>query len=170
MENTVPQLHDIHLPDNPGIWPLAVGWWILLALLLLIALWVFLKRRKQLKLKKQRDVIFAKLDRLEKHLKEKPSNHVIAEINTLLRQLAVNYYPRARIASLTGAQWLQFLDQSGKTQDFTKGAGRILIDAPYQPDDSSGNLNNFNKDEFIPLIRRWVKKVVQTGGVNHESA
>lgn len=163
MDNALPKLHDIHLPDSPGIWPLAIGWWILLGLVLLAALWFYLRWRKQRKLKEQRDLIFSKLNALEKNLQNKPGNQAIAEINTLLRQLAVNFYPRSKIASLTGSQWLQFLDQSGKTNEFSKGAGRILIDAPYQPDNSDG-LSNFNKDEFIPLVRRWVKKMLKNRG------
>ncbi len=160
MDNALPQLHDIHLPGNASIWPLAIGWWVLLTLLLITAIWLLLKWHKQRKIKAQRDMIFSKLETLEKKLQNKPDNQAIAEINTLLRQLAVNYYPRTKIASLTGARWLQFLDQSGKTKDFTKGAGRILIDAPYQPDGSDG-LHNFNKDEFIPLVRNWVKKMLK---------
>lgn len=161
MENALPQLQDIHLPTSPGIWPLAIGWWILLTLIIFLGVWLLLRIRRQAKLKKQRDMIFSLLDNLEKKLKEKPGNDVIAEINTLMRQLAINYYPRNIIASLTGANWLDFLDLSGKTKNFSRGAGRILIDAPYQPEDHAGGLQNFNKDEFIPLIRRWVKRLIK---------
>ena len=27
-----PDLHDIVLPVEPGLWPLAIGWWLLLAI------------------------------------------------------------------------------------------------------------------------------------------
>ncbi|HIQ14717.1 MAG TPA: DUF4381 domain-containing protein, partial [Leucothrix sp.] len=93
-----------------------------------------------------------------------PDNEAIASINIFLRQLAISKYPRSDIASLTGAKWLQFLDESGNTQEFTKGAGRILVDAPYQ----SGELQNLNSAEFTPLMRSWIKKVVKRGGWVYE--
>ena len=40
------QLHDIHVPEQISNFPIAPGWWLLLALLLTCALW-FYKKRKQ---------------------------------------------------------------------------------------------------------------------------
>ena len=158
--NQTLQLQDIHLPGDASFWPPAPGWWLLLALLIAVALWAVIKLRNKARLRKQQELILSQLDALEADLKKHPSNETIAEINTLLRQLAVNYYPRDEIASLTGAQWLQFLDNAGGTRAFSKGAGRILVDAPYQ----ANNLSNLNLDEFVPLVRKWVRKIVKSGG------
>ncbi|MEE9445967.1 MAG: DUF4381 domain-containing protein [Cocleimonas sp.] len=153
-------LKDIHLAGSPDFWPPAIGWWILLSIILLALSALFLsvrsKLRQQAKLKKQREKLMAKLKMYEDKLTQNPSNKTIADMNTLLRQLAVNYYPRSKISSLTGCDWLKFLDQSGNTRGFTKGAGRILIEAPYQ----SGDPENLNLDEFISLIRKWVHRLV----------
>ncbi len=155
-----PALKDIHLAANPSFWPPALGWWILLAatLMILSGLFVWLKSsldKKKLR-DKQRKNLLDKLSSLETQLVKNPSNKAIAEINTLLRQYAVNYYSRSKIASLTGADWLKFLDQSGSTKGFTTGAGQILIEAPYQKSVPI----NFNQDEFIALIRKWVNQLV----------
>jgi hypothetical protein len=153
-------LKDIHLPPSPSFWPPALGWWILLALFIGIFGISFSKfysaYRKKLRKRRQHKNILSKLKSFEKKLKKNPSNQIIAEINILLRQLSVNYYPRSSIANLTGYDWLNFLDKSGQTQGFTKGAGRILIEAPYK----SGETENLNLDEFIVLIRKWVKNII----------
>ena len=153
-------LKDIHLAGSPDFWPPAIGWWILLTLVLFALGALFLairsKLQQQAKRKKQREKLMAKLKIFEDNLSQNPSNKTIAEMNTLLRQLAVNYYPRSEISSLTGSDWLKFLDQSGNTQGFTKGAGRILVEAPYQ----AGDPENLNLDEFIALIRKWVQRLV----------
>ena len=155
-----PVLKDIHLAAPPSFWPPAVGWWILLAvtLIALAKAFVWLKTRlnKKRLQEQQRKNLLNKLSLLEAKLVKKPSNKVIAEINTLLRQYAINYYPRSKISSLTGSDWLNFLDKSGNTKGFTKGAGRILVEAPYQ----KISLENLNQDEFIPLIRGWVSQLV----------
>jgi len=68
------------------------------------------------------------------------------------------YYPEQSVASLSGDDWLRFLDKSSQTEHFSQGAGRILSEAPY----TSGQLENYKKDEFIPLIRNWINKTIDT--------
>ena len=154
------QLHDIHIPGDPSIWPLAIGWWILIAITLLLLIYLFKKIRRQLKIKNQKKILREEYSQLEKKLENSPDKNSIAEANILLRRFALAYYPGNNIASLTGNDWLSFLDQSGNTQEFSRGAGRILIDAPYR----SGQLENYNGEEFVPLIRNWVYKTLQKVG------
>ena len=163
MEN-LPQLQDIHLAASPSWWPLAIGWWILISFALLLSIWMLLKLRQIAKLKKQREMILSKLKLLEENRDKSSSNEIVTKINILLRQLAIHYYPRNKIASLTGIDWLDFLDKSGNTSGFSKGAGRILIEAPYQPETLSKQAQNFNKEEFFPLIRRWIKTISKDQG------
>ena len=162
-------LKDIHLAGSPDFWPPAIGWWILLSIVLFAIGALFLsvrsKLRQQAKLKKQREKLMATLKTYEDRLTQNPSNKTIADVNTLLRQLAINYYPRSKVSSLTGIDWLNFLDQSGKTQGFTKGAGRILVEAPYQ----SGDPENLNLDEFISLVRKWVHRLVEQSKTTHDN-
>ena len=157
-----PVLKDIHLAANPSFWPPAVGWWILLAVTLIafagIFVWLKAKLKKRRRQEEQRKALLEKLSLLETQLIKNPSNQAIAEINTLLRQYAVNFYPRSKISSLTGSDWLKFLDESGNTEGFTKGAGRILVEAPYQ----KSALENLNQDEFISVVRSWVKQLVNS--------
>ncbi len=160
------QLRDIHLPESASVWPLSIGWWVLFAMTILMMTWLVIKAIKRRKQKRHQRKILAKFKALEEKLKATPNNNTVAEINTLLRQLAITYYPRTEIASLTGGDWLHFLDESGDTHDFSQGAGRILIEAPYQLDmpsekNSNHHIENLNLNEFIPLIQRWSKKVIR---------
>ncbi len=152
------QLHDIHLPGDPSIWPLAIGWWLLIAIALLLLVYLFIKVRRHLYIKKYKKMLRNEYAALEKKLKESPDKNHIAEANVLLRRFALAYYPDQNTASLTGSDWLSFLDTTGNTQDFSRGAGRILIDAPYR----AGDLENYNEDEFIPLIHSWVNQTIRT--------
>ncbi|MEE9327602.1 MAG: DUF4381 domain-containing protein [Cocleimonas sp.] len=159
------QLHDIHLPDNADVWPLAFGWWVLLFLLLVAFAVLIQYYRQRLKRQRKKTVILKQLKKLENQLKNNPSNESLAKVNTLLRQLAITHYPRSEIASLTGSNWLHFLDQSGKTHDFSKGAGRILIEAPYR----AGKSQNLNLEELIPLVRKWISTVLKKTKTNYKS-
>ena len=161
------KLKDIHLPESPGYWPLAPGWWILLVLILLVGILLIRLLLRQARQRKYKQKILDQYIALENKLLEKPDNQAITDINIFMRQLAISKYPRTDIASLTGSKWLQFLDQSGKTQKFTQGMGQVLIAAPYQ----SGELNGFSSAEFTPLIRQWIKAISKKSNksINHKT-
>ena len=148
------QLKDIHLPPAPGIWPLALGWWLLLVILLIFIVWMFFVSRKLLLIRKHKRMLLKEMTQLEQKLKDSPDKETITDTNILLRRIALAYYPEEKIASLTGANWLAFLDKSGGTTNFSQGAGRILIEAPYRSDQPE----NYNAKELISLVRLWVKR------------
>ncbi|MEE9309835.1 MAG: DUF4381 domain-containing protein [Cocleimonas sp.] len=152
-------LQDIHLPAAADFWPLAFGWWLVLALFIALIGWLGYKALQYKKHKEYRAAIYAQFDVLGNKLEKNPNNTTIAEANTLLRKLAIHYYPRTKIASLTGENWLKFLDESGDTQAFSRGAGRILIEAPYR---SEKHVRNLNTPEFIRLIKSWAINIVSS--------
>ena len=149
------ELADIHLPASPSAWPPAPGWWItsvLIVALLAMAILKFLRFRA---LKRQQQYTLQALTSLEEELLKAKSTKALAEMNILLRRLALTYFPRKKIASLTGAEWLKFLDESGHTTNFSKGAGQILADVPYLkhiPD--SADLNGLSE-----AVKKWVKHI-----------
>ncbi|CZF84686.1 DUF4381 domain-containing protein [Grimontia marina] len=93
-------LADIHLQQAPGIWPLAWGWWLVIAAvfiaLLLVVYWL---RMRNYRLAARKEALAA--------LNEVRS---VSDINALLKRAALSYYPREQVAGLTGERWLVFLD------------------------------------------------------------
>jgi hypothetical protein len=71
----------------------------------------------------------------------------------LLRRVAIRRYSLAAVASLTGADWLRFLDETGGAGDFANGVGQVLETGPYQSD-----LNEVPAEELLALARRWISK------------
>ncbi|MGF1691969.1 DUF4381 domain-containing protein [Photobacterium kagoshimensis] len=105
--STLP-LADIVLPPPPSPWVFAWGWWALAILLLIaigITVWRIRHYRQTHKAQK------AALALLAQHR----VNGTLSDINTVLRQAALSYFPRERVASLTGNAWLAFLDQQCST-------------------------------------------------------
>ncbi len=153
------QLRDIHLPASPDIWPPAPGWWILATLLLFLCGWALFNYLRRQRCQREQQAVLANLTPIEKKLLNKPDNKALAELNVLLRQLALMHYPRTRIASLNGKQWLQFLDQAGQTHQFTQGVGQILADAPYRANDVTA-LTQKQIRALIRLVKDWISKTV----------
>jgi Domain of unknown function (DUF4381) len=55
-----------------------------------------------------------------------------ATIAAILRRTSLAAWPRERVASLTGRDWLLFLDATGGGGAFADGRGAALADAPYR--------------------------------------
>jgi hypothetical protein len=161
------ELADIHMPTTPSAWPPAPGWWVLLALIVALITLAVVKFLRYKKLKTQQQRTLQALTLLEDNLlngDEEKKTEALSEINILLRRLALMHFPRKNIASLTGKNWLQFLDKSGNTKDFSQGAGRILADVPYlarMPD--SANLLGLTQ-----VIKKWVKQI-SLKSINHKN-
>lgn len=102
MASTLP-LADIHLPSVPGYWPLAWGWWLCIAFVLsAIAVATLLLIRRQQRQQARKEAI--------QQLRKLNDPACFNDINLLLRQTAMSYYPRQQVAGLTGGNWLAFLD------------------------------------------------------------
>ena len=96
------ELQPIILGQAPGLWPLALGWWlVIIAVLLTIffAVRAFLNYRKFWTVKRQ----------CLTQIKLTTDNH---QINRLLKQAALHYYPVTDVARLSGQAWADFLNLS----------------------------------------------------------
>ncbi len=145
-------LRDIHTPEPPSLWPPALGWWIVLALLAAagIALAVFMRHRKS----RHRRAALGELGRLQGEFKrDGNSTMLVSGLSMLMRRVTLSVFERPRVASLSGEKWLLFLDETSGSQAFTKGPGRVLITAPYKPNQS------VDVDQLLYLVEDWIKKV-----------
>jgi len=145
------QLRDIHLPNEIGWWPPALGWWalmILIPLLCWLVYWLYkritrktaVKTAKKLLLKLKQDPDLEDIDKL-------------IALSKLVRRVAISQSPRAETASLTGNNWLEYLDKSMQGSPFTQGDGKILADVHYQ----KNILIDLDVPATLSLCETWLK-------------
>lgn len=146
-------LRAIHAAPPPAFWPPAPGWWLLVLLLLavlaVLAVWGF-RRYRAYRLKRQ---IMHELDEISNCYSKENIAVFVTGVSTLLRRVALRRYARARVASLTGSDWLRFLDDTGGDGEFQQGVGRVLEEGPYQP-----ATREVPADALLLLVRRWIGK------------
>jgi hypothetical protein len=157
MNEPLTQLKDIHLPVDISWWPPAPGWWLLLLLLIvtvigLVRYWRHYSSKKSL----LREALNA-LDKIQQDWQQhKDAGQLVTGLSLLLRRVAISKYPGSDIAGKTGESWLHWLDQQLGEQEFEKGDGRLLMDAPYRSEVSLDK-----GDSLIALVRRWIDKVAR---------
>ena len=136
-------LRGLHLPEPVGWWPLAPGWWVLIAMLvvaagLLVRAW--LRRRAHSAARRKA------LRQLEES-RSAYAHHgnpiaLGAEVSELLRRTMLAYAPRSEVAGLTGDEWLAWLDRDLDEPRFREGAGRALLELPYRnPETLAGDVD-----------------------------
>lgn len=99
------QLQDIIHPDPIGAWPWAIGYWLVLALVIalitLLVIWLR-KRARDFAPKKAAKQLLNQLD--------KQATSYASDVNSLLKRTAMTYLSREAIASLDGEAWAAWLD------------------------------------------------------------
>jgi hypothetical protein len=148
-------LRDIHAAAQPAFWPPAPGWWVLavllIALLVLSTVWGF-RRYRLYRLKLQ---IMDEIGDLSDCCTDN-TEEFTARLSMLLRRIALRRHSRERVASLTGSDWLRFLDETGGNGDFEHGIGQVLEVGPYRP-----QTREQPREELLALARRWAKQNIK---------
>ena len=145
-------IRDLHLPNSIGWWPLAPGWWIVIGLVAIGAL--FLLRRAVLAHRRNSARRYA-LRMLKQHCDAYARHGSAVELGTqlsaLVRRTMLAYAPRAEVAGLTGEAWLAWLDADLDRSHFVAGDGRPLIDWPYR--DRDLKVDRSDVGAFVDAIR-----------------
>ena len=133
-------LRGLHLPDAIGWWPLAPGWWLIIALLA-IGLGLLLRRAAQHRRESAaRRHAVRELERATSAFAENGDPVALGtEVSEILRRTMLAYAPRSEVAGLTGDAWLDWLDRDLPEPKFSSGPGRSLIDLPYRHPETIGD-------------------------------
>jgi len=140
-------LADIVVPAAVSWWPPAPGWWIigaaLLVVLAILARHAYLHHRRNA----YRRAAIAELSAIG----SVADDTGLAAISSILKRAALVAYPRRDVASLTGADWLAFLDRSADTDDFTKGPAADLRQAALGARVEGG-------EAMLAAAHRWIAR------------
>ena len=143
-------LIDIPLPPPVSLWP--ATWPARIAIIALLAAavvgtWQFLRHRRANRYRRE---ALAELTQIA----QMAPQQIAAQLSLLVRRTALAAFPREQIAPLAGESWLAFLDRSLDGTEFSTGAGRLLISAPYAPIAPGGR----QLADLVELTRRWIRR------------
>ncbi|MCK4710514.1 MAG: DUF4381 domain-containing protein [Gammaproteobacteria bacterium] len=149
-------LKDIHLPDAVSWWPLASGYWIIIAFIIICIILYFAitNYKNKYKIKK---IALAEFYRLKKeYTATLNKKQLVTSLSELIRRAAISTYPRSDCASLTGKNWLNWLDKQIKksSPNFSNGPGYLLTDFVYSKQEHSDDIN-----QLLNLSYQWIKQL-----------
>lgn len=125
-------LRDLHLPDPTGWWPLAMGWWFIIVLLVIGLAWLLrraLQRRMFYAPMRHALREFAAIE--ADYLQHRNAVVLGKQLSELLRRGMLAYAPRDEVAGLTGESWLEWLDRDLPVPYFHTDGGMSLLSLPY---------------------------------------
>ena len=141
------QLSDIHLPNNVHNYPIAPGWWLLAVIVLAILVYGIIKLRQYFKARKVQ----------KQALKQLSAASETSVIVALLKWAALQYFPRAHVAHLTGDKFKGFLIESlpAKHQESFSTLSGDHFNSTYQ-----SNANEHNVDDFSAAAKLWLNQAL----------
>jgi hypothetical protein len=145
-------LRDLHLPEAIGWWPLAPGWWLLIALAVFGLLYLLHRAYRQWRSNRPRRVALRELKKLRSEYQHgMDAISLSKQLSQLLRRAMLAYATRDAVAGLTGQSWLEWLDRGLEGQPFTTGPGRMIGSLPYVRSD--GGDAEINIAAMIDAVR-----------------
>jgi hypothetical protein len=150
-QDPLASLNPLREPAAIDWWPLAPGWWALLAIILLVlaALAWFLWRRYRANAYRRRALV--QLQGIYTDFEQHRDQHrCLHQINALLKSVALHAYPRRQVAGATGSQWLIFLNESCRGPD--------LFEARYASAIYSDRESNLDMSVIHESCRQWISR------------
>jgi hypothetical protein len=152
MQTQLENLKEIPLPEPVSYAPQTVAWYVLFAVILILAgLWILHLHRRSVRNRYRREAL-AQLDEIEQ------SARPISDLPALVKRVGLAMAPRETVAGLSGDAWLAFLDSTWKDGGFSSGAGRLLPELAYGKPQSLPDISDRQVRDLFALLRRWIRR------------
>ncbi len=137
------KLHDFCQPPPPSWRPQTIGWYVVFAIAALLVLWLAMHLvRRWLANRYRREA-------LHELAQARPE-----QLSELLKRTALSAWSREKVASLSGAAWLKFLDDSARSHLFQSTPAGLLEEIALRP----VSLSTEDESAVRKAAATWIKK------------
>lgn len=151
-QNSTLDLKDIHLPEQISEFPIAMGWWILMALIIFCIIYTVFKYRAHLKQRMNQQQAI-------KQLQQYPN---IEDTIKILKWAAMQYFPRKQIANLYGECFQLFLSKKlpDSQQAHFEALSTPAFNSLYQQDSAPADATKNANKELHQASLLWLKNAL----------
>ena len=163
MDPTQLALRDIHLPEAIGWWPLAYGWWLIIALVLVGLGWLLMRVWRNWRFNAPRRYAIRALATVEaEYVTNRDPVALGRQVSELLRRGMLAYAPRHEVAGLTGESWLEWLDLGLPVPYFHTEGGKSLLQLPYR--DPDGDFSDVDINALLAAVKMRLTTPIRGAG------
>ena len=137
------KLHDYYQPIQPAWVPQTIGWYVLFVFLALFLLWLLFRAIHRW---------FA--NRYRREALRELATATPDQFSALLKRTALAVWPREQVASLSGNDWLTFLNEAAKTESFLTMPGSQIEEFALHQNSASLDEEQALRDIAVQWIRR----------------
>lgn len=138
--SSLDQLRDIVEPKAVSWWPLAPGWWAILAGLAVTVFFVALRTRRRWQANAYRRAA----------LRELQNARSVSQVALILKRTALAAFPRTSIASLSGIAWCHWLDET-VSEKMPPAVWKAISQDAFRQDKSDAT------QEVVPFAAYWIE-------------
>lgn len=146
-------LNKILEPAPVSFWPPQPGWYVVLAIVILIIGYGIYKFVQHKKKNAYRSLAVKALDNITNI---QPLSSRINATNNILKACALNAFKRETIAKLYGKEWVDFLNSTSSAATFKANQEQLLQSVIYE-NPSNSELTEDETNEFLNLCKQWIK-------------
>ncbi|MFT5084081.1 MAG: hypothetical protein ACI9Y1_002133 [Lentisphaeria bacterium] len=165
------QLHEIKTPTEISWWPPAIGWWVILAIVLISTYFAASRLIRALRRKAYRKFALRTLDQINQQAHTGDANAlsanekaqitvtVVKQVMTLLKQTFFTAYPysRKKIAGIQGHTWLNMLSATcNKSLHFSSLEG-FIEQALYHNVYNTSFTDDEQLNHLLDSTHTWIK-------------
>lgn len=171
--NPLDQLADIQTPSDVAWWPLAWGYWVLIALLVLIiagAVYAYTQQRKNSRVKREALESLKQIAASDVYFAHK--------VQVILKKTCGYYFTQTASTQLGGKDWQKFLlaHYKGTSPDNVQAMAICIQRNLYAPADENSPKVQENETlrlwahDYINTSAKWTKTAPQSGNTQSEVA
>ncbi|RZT39327.1 DUF4381 domain-containing protein [Cupriavidus agavae] len=151
------KLADIVTPPPPSWAPQTIGWPILAGVLLLALAWAGWRAWRRYRANRYRREALAALAGVAMQADPARQAAALRDMAVLLKRTALAAWPRAEVASLSGAGWAAFLQaHAGRARDAVPLLSTLVHDAEYRDDAALAQWPAAQVQAVAAACRRWI--------------
>ena len=143
-------LKELPLPDAPGLFPLAPGWYVVMFVAMLVFAyfaWRALNHYRQNQYR--RDAVSAINEIRSEQGK-------VSDLSFILRRTALLAFPRRQVAGLRGQDWIGWLNKTAGRELFAEADGELLDQLTYAP--AASELDGASVDRLLKASSDWARQ------------
>jgi hypothetical protein len=149
-------IDEIMLPGTTSWWPTAPGWQVLGAIAALLLIFKVSRLAIDWWHNRYRREVLRQLSSVQQEAGNRLQD-VVAVLPYYMKVTALQAYPRQDVASLSGDDWLMFLDSHYSGPSFSGGLGKKLLSVAYLPTEQ-WQLDDHESFALIEMSRRWIAR------------